>query len=312
MTKAILITIFALCSTLAHASFLPYLNDLRTAVVDRQVAISNAPPISVAGKKELNALKVALRTIDKPSPSLKTDLSALASVTAGLNKGASNEVFAFQLRTAVSNYVGVLIATNDTLTAALTNANNNPKLKDKAVALRDAALVALASLNPETNLNGAAKGLGAVLTKYLAATKAVIAAVNAESVPLPAPRGGKLVVEVNGQLLTFGAQFPLRNASATGLVGTGIANGSSSGLIINIPSNGGPGIYTWGLIASDTINGHVIGIAGGGTEAHVTAANASVLVGTFEGVAIVTIDGVQTFNVPIKCRFSGKKFSFGL
>ena len=311
--KAILITVFVLCSTLAHASFLPYFADLRTAVVERQVAISNAPPISVAGKKELNALKVALRTIDKPSPSLKTDLSALAAVTAGLNKGASNEVFAFQLRTAVSNYVGVLIATNDTLTAALTNANNNPALKAKAVALRDAAVIALASLNPETNLNGAAKGLGAVLTKYLVATKAVLVAVNAKPAPLPAPKAGKLVVEVDGQLYTFGAQFFIRNDAGTSMVGKGVATNSSSQLTIFIPLNGHPGNYNWSFGFSDTANGRTIALLGGGTSnAVVTAVSAGALAGTIEGSALVVISGVSTNLMPFKCRFNGKKFSFGI
>ena len=311
--RAILILALALGSTMAQASFLPYFSDLRTAVVDRQVAISNAPPISVAGKKELNALKVALRTLDKPSPTLKTDLSALATVTAGLNKGASNEIFALHLRTAVSNYLGVLIATNDTLTAALTNANNNPALKAKAVALRNAAVIALASLNPETNLNGAAKGLVAVLTKYLAATKAVLAAVNAKPVPLPAPKAGKLVLEVDGHLLTYGAQFPLRNASATGMVGTGAGAGSYSTLVVHIPSNGGPGSYIWGLIIQDVVDGHPFIFGAGGTNAIVTAANGSVLSGTIEGTASVTIVGVSTnASQPFKCRFNGKKLSFGI
>ncbi len=310
--KIVLFALLTLCSTMAEASFFPFLTDLRAAVIDRQVAISNAPPISPAGKKELGALKKALATIDKPSSGLKTDLASLASLVSGLTRGASNEVIGLECRTAVSNYLGLLIATNDTLTAALTNANNNPALKARAVALRDAALIALAGVNPEADLNGAAKALGVVLKKYLAATKAVLAAVNAAPVPLPAPKPGKLVLEVNGMLLTYGAEFPLRNGSATGMVGTGAGVGSYSTLVVHIPSSAGPGTYRWGLIIQDTVNGQAFNFAAGGESASVTSASASVLAGTIEGVAIVTIGGTSTADVPFKCRFNGRKLSFGL
>src|SRR6187549_3527511 len=131
--KNILMFVLVIFSAVtARASYLPYLGEIRSAIVARQQTISNAPPISTAGKKELTVLRGALRQIDKPSTSLKTDLSTLSSVVLGIGKGASNETFALLFRTAVSNYVGVLIQTNDTLHAALANANNNAALKAKA------------------------------------------------------------------------------------------------------------------------------------------------------------------------------------
>ncbi len=99
-----------------------------------------------------NAPKGALKAIDKPSTSFKSDLSALAKVVAGINKGASNETFAFEFRSAISNYVAALVVTNDALAAAVADANNNPKLKAKAAGLLEAAQTALAGIQPENNL----------------------------------------------------------------------------------------------------------------------------------------------------------------
>lgn len=295
----------------AQASYLPFFDGIRAAIVERQVAVSNGPSIGPVEKKELNTLKVALKNVNKSSTSLKSDLTILAAVVKGINKGASNETFAFELRTAVSNYVDVLVATNDTLEEILLDANNNPTLKEKATTFLETAQAALAAVDPENDLNAAGKALGAVLKRYLSATKAVLAAANAQPTPLPAPRAGTLVVEVNGQRLTFGAQFPLRNATATGLVGEGSAPGSSSTLIVHIPSNGGPGTYNYGLIFTDTIGGNGISFsAGGEVIAEVTKASSSALVGSISGTAQVRINGGAPENMPFTCRFNGKKFSF--
>jgi hypothetical protein len=157
MKNILLFLLVTLSAVSARASYLPYLGEIRSAIVSRQQAISNAPPISTAGKKELTVLRSALRQIDKPSTSLKTDLATLSSVVLGIDKGASNETFALLFRAAVGNYVGVLIQTNDTLHAALADANNNPALKAKAQMLLDAAMIALAGIHPETDLNKSAK-----------------------------------------------------------------------------------------------------------------------------------------------------------
>lgn len=305
--------LFLMClgtAVAAQASYLPFFSDIRASLVDRQVVISNAPPITAAGKKELGVLKGVIKLIDKPSTSLKVDLKTLAGVVTKVNKGASNETFALELRTAVSNYFDVLVATNTTLVNALSNANNNPALKAKAQLALGNAQIALASVNPEANLNGAGKALATALTKYLAATKAVLAAVNAQPVPVPAPKAGTVVVQVNGMNLTFKAEFAIRYPTATGLVGEGTANGSGSTLLINIPSNGGPGDYQYSWILNDTVGGTTITFAVGGVDAHVTSASASAVVGTINGTAQVTINGGAQQNLPFTARFSGKKFSF--
>jgi hypothetical protein len=167
--------------------------------------------------------------------------------------------------------------------------------------------LALANINAETDLNGAAKGLGAVHKIYLKAAKSVAAAVNAQPTP---PQAGTVVVIVNGMRLVFGAEFPLRNTTGTGLVGEGEAVGSSSSLVIHIPSNGGPGTYTYGWIFGDTVGGTSISFGAGGDNAVVTSASASVLVGTISGTAQVTINGGAQQNLPFTAQFSGKKFSF--
>src|SRR4051812_47754598 len=105
MRTTLLLALAFISTIAAQASFLPFFDDIRSALVDRQVAISNAPPIDAAGKKQLNALKGALKAIDKPSTSFKADLSTLTKVVAGINKGASNETFSFEFRSAISNYV---------------------------------------------------------------------------------------------------------------------------------------------------------------------------------------------------------------
>jgi hypothetical protein len=309
MTKTLSLVLCLSAALTAQASYLPFLDGIRAAIVDRQVAISNAPPITLAGKKELNVLKSALKAIDKPSNNLAADLKALSSVVLKIDKGASNETFAFEFRNAVSNYFGVLLATNDVLEAALEDANNNPALKAKAADALEVAQMQLAGINAETDVNAAAKNLGNALKRYLSAAKAVTAAVNAELVPLPNPKAGTAIVEVNGTRFVFGAEFPLRNATATGLVGEGVANGSSSGLVIDIPSDGGPGTYMYSWIFNDTVSGTTITFSTGGTDAQVTSASASSLVGTVSGTAQVTIDGGPQQNLPFTARFNGRKFA---
>lgn len=312
MLKTLFTSLF-LCAAVAssRAAFFPFLDEARGLMVERQAAISNAPPITAAGKKELNTLKGALKAIDKPSTGLKSDLKTFSTVVLKVNKGASNETLNASFRSAANSYIGLLVQTNDALEVAVAEANNNPTLKEKAVAALEKAQLALAALDPEADVNGAAKGLGKVLTSYLAAGKAVQKAVNAPVTPLPAPKAGTLIVEVNGMRLTFGAQFPLRNAEGTGLVGSGEADGSSSMLVVHIPQNGGPGSYTFGLLFSDTVDGTTIEFTGSGDgTAEVTSASATVLAGTLSGTALVRINGGPQQSMPFTGRFNGKKFSF--
>jgi hypothetical protein len=311
MKKGILFLVCLFTTVAAQASFLPYFDGIRETIVNRQVEISNAPPFSVAVKRELTLLKATLKAVDKPATKLAADLATLTSVSAKINKGASNEAFALQFRSAASNYYGALIVTNDALVAALTNANNNPALKLKAQKAVNAAALLLASINIETNLAGATKTLSKALTKYLLATKAVVAAVNAKPVPLPTPRAGTVVVDVEGRRYTLGAQFPLRNATGTGMVGSGAGPGSSSTLLVHIDSNEGPGTnYLFSLLFTDTVNGETITFASNGGVATVTAASASALAGSINGTALVRFNGGAPQQVNFKARFSGKKFSF--
>jgi hypothetical protein len=104
MRKALFVFLCFFTAVAAQASYLPFFDGIRAAIVDRQVAISNAPPITPAGKKELNILKGALKTADKPSTTLATDLKNLSSIVLKVNKGASNETFAFEFRNAVSSW----------------------------------------------------------------------------------------------------------------------------------------------------------------------------------------------------------------
>ncbi len=312
MRKNLFVVLCFFTAATTQAAFLPFFDGIRAAITDRQVAISNAPPITSEGKKELKVLSGALKTIDKPSTSLATDLKNLSGIVTKVNKGASNGVLGLQFRTAVSNYYGVLIATNDALVAILADANNNPALKAKAQEALEAAQVELAGINAETDLNGAAKGLGTVLKSYLKAARAVTAAANAEPTPLPNAKSGTVVVEVAGLRLVFGAEFPPReiNPTGAGIVGEGEADGSASQLVVHIPSTSGPGTYTCGWLFNDTVDGTSITFAKVTGDAEVTSASASALVGTISGTAQVRINGGDQQILPFTAKFNARKFSF--
>jgi hypothetical protein len=150
-----------------------------------------------------------------------------------------------------------------------------------------------------------------VLTKYLAAAKAVAAAVNAKPVPLPSPPSGKLTVDVAGNRYTFGAVFPIRNATATGIVGTGSAAGSRQHAHRHIASNGGPGTYAYSLTFTELLNGQAATFNVSGSDAQVTAANSSVLAGSFTGTGQYMVNGTSVQNVRFSCRFNGKSLLSG-
>ncbi len=301
--KTIFLLAFALCSTFAaQASYLPFFEGIRGAILDEQVAISNAAPFDATEKKQLNTLKVALKTVDKPSTTLKADLTALAKVVAGINKGASNETFSFEFRVAISNYVDVLVETNNALVVELAEANNNLALKEKAASAIEAAAAALAAIQPETDLNGAAKALGAVLKQYASAAKAVTAAVNAKPAPVPAPKLGTLVLEVDGTAYLLQCVSNVRNTPSVGFTGT-------NGLLIlrvDIAAGEGKGTYPANIVASVSHNGQTVNIVAETETATITSASTKVLVGDFEAIGTMAPSGGVPVEVPVKVRFNGK------
>jgi hypothetical protein len=306
--KTTLSLALALCSTIAaQASYLPFFDGIRAAILDRQVAISNAAPFDAAEKKELNTLKVALKTVDKPSTTLKGDLTAMAKVVAGINTGASNETFSAEFRAAISNYAEVLVETNNALVAELEDANNNPALKDKAADAIEAAAAALAAIQPETDLNGAAKALGAVLKQYLSATKAVTAAVNAKPAPTPTPKAGSLVLVTGGNTFVDQCQAFTRNAEFTAFPM------STNGMVfsVEIPSNGKPGTYNVNLLMPVQLNGQAGSIVLSDVPATITAASSTAIVGHFSTTASFVPPGGAGVPVEISVRFNGKVLSFG-
>lgn len=302
--RTTLLLALALCGSIAaQASYLPLMDNIRSAIVNRQVAISNAPPIDGAGKKELNTLKVALKTVDKPSTTLKSDLTALAKVVAGINKGASNETFSFEFASSISNYVQVLALTNDTLQAELANATNNLALKQKAQEALDDAGAALAAIQPQTDLNGAAKALGAVLKQYGAAAKAVATALKAKPTPVPAPKSGTLVAQIAGQLFTVQCFTP-STITANRFIGTN-DTGATIQILFTSGAPSGAGTYpiSFSLIQSSGGQNTFYTFQG---DAHVTAASSSGVAGNFSGTGSSVVPGSPGVDVGFDVRFSGK------
>jgi hypothetical protein len=304
--KTTLTLTFALCCTIAaQASYIPSAFDgIRAAIVDQQVAISNAPPFDAATKKELNALKVALKTIDKPSTSLKSDLTALSKVVAGINKSASNVVFSFEFASAISNFVAILGETNDVLEADLAAGTNNFALKQKAQDALDAAAASLAAIQPETDLNGAAKNLGAVLKQFGTAAKAVAAAVKAKPAPVPAPKPGTVVVEAAGHVYVLQCVGPSRPPTVAGFSGT---NGLFY-LTVNISSGQGPGVYPAAVSVIKAENGTTNVVTLQVDNANITASSAKVVAGNFSGTGTFGELGGVPSQVSVTVRFNGKYF----
>lgn len=305
--KSAWLFVLVLCSAVAaQASYLPYFDDLRATILARQDAISNAPPITTEGKKELSALRKALTTIDKPSTTLSADLSALSKVVTAINKGASNETFQVKLEAAVSNYIAVLVQTNNALESALADANNNPTLKQKAQDAVNAAKTQLQALNPQSDTGGAAKGLIGALKAYAKAAKAVTVAVNADPAPTPTPKKGQIVIQVAGEVYTYTAGFPLRNADGTGIVGTNSSGGTVT-LIVHIPSDGAPGTYACFLQFGGVLDGVQTLFSLPNGEADVTTATSSALVGTISGTGSYHRDSITVNNVTFSARFNAER-----
>src|SRR5687768_16525851 len=108
--KRIVIAFVVLTAAMAQhtraSAFLPFLDPIRTEIVNQQVIVSNAPTLD---KPLATSLRKALLQIDRPTPTnLVNDTKALSSIAATLNKTSLSNTFDPLIRTALANYAGVV------------------------------------------------------------------------------------------------------------------------------------------------------------------------------------------------------------
>ncbi len=209
--KRILIALVVLTAALpqhARASvFLPFLDPIRSEILNQQTIVSNAPSLD---KPLATSLRKALLQIDRPTPTnLVNDTKALSSIAATLNKTSLSNTFDPLIRSALGNYAGVvggeLHSVSNSLLATFPSgphtAGNN--LITQAF---DAVDSALANVNTTTGT----KALAAV-TKKLGVVNSLLA--KARNAPAP-PVQFRATITASGEGSSAFQPTPARAAAA--------------------------------------------------------------------------------------------------
>lgn len=213
--KKILITLVVLIAAAAPqmraSAFLPYLDPIRTEIVNQQVIVSNAPSLD---KPLATALRKALLQIERPTPTnLVNDTKALSSIAGTLNKTSLSNTFDPLIRTAMGQYAGVVIGElNSISNSLLSTFPSGPR--SAANNLIEAALDSVASAIANGNTTLGTKALAAVVKKLTAVKNLLNKAINAPAPPIQF----RATITASGEG-TFNWQPTPSRAAAASLIG---------------------------------------------------------------------------------------------
>ena len=239
--------------------FLPYLNAVRSEILNQQVIVSNTVPLN---KPLAVALRKALMTIDRPTPTnLVNDTKTLATVAATLNKSALSNHFDALIRSAIANYATVLGGSLNTISnALLTTFPSGPHTAANNLIGQVFDLIEGAIANGNTTL--ATKALATVAKKLPAVQNLLNKAINAP----PPPVQLSVTITASGEGTFKFTPIPSRAAVAT-LIGnqleiTGVA----------VQRIGATSVRTRNIfivIPNITDGTHVYNVGGGGSNGSV-------------------------------------------
>jgi hypothetical protein len=262
MKKLLLpLILFAAClSQQARATqFLPFLNAIRSEILNQQVIVSNTVPLN---KPLATALRKARTALDRTTPTnLVNDTKTLATVAATLNKSALSNQFDALIRSAIVNYAGTLSGALNTISnALLTTFPSGPHTAANNLIAQVHDTIADVLANGNTTL--ATKALAAITKKLPAIQNLLTRAINAPAPPVqlkatitatgegtfkfqPTPAKAAVATLIGNQLTIIGAQVQR----------IGTTSVRSRNLAIGIPN-----------ITDGT---HVYAVGGGGANASV-------------------------------------------
>lgn len=271
--KKLILTLVLFCAVAAqHASAVsgpPYLDDIRSEIINQLTIASNA---SVLDTKLIKALNKVLTTLDKnltnvianATNKLAPGTKVLGLITKALNKTSLSNVFDAPLQQTIDIYTGEYASALSGLSNRLAATFLSSKRTSAAKALGK-LLLAVTSADTNMNSNLAVKALGKAATALKSAEKSVV---KAENVP-PPPAGITATVAVTGsstvnyksltQVVTPGASgnFNVLSGAVTG------SGSNTKQLVISFSLQGlSPGANTVNFTSFNYI---VTGINGSGS-----------------------------------------------